>query len=291
MSEDTELALAREFLAAHPADAARVLERHPITAASELLAALAATESAPLVDQVAPTTAAECLAAMPAASAGAILAELSLDVAATLLRRLPAEVAQRVLDHAPEPVLAAALRMIVAFPEGTAGALLDPTVLAIPSDVDAREALDRVLRDARHTLYYVYAVDRAHRLVGVLSLRELMQAPRERPLAEVLHPDVECLRSGADVGEIVAHPGWREHHALPVVDEAGTFLGVMRYRTLRRLERSGGDGEQRSPALDAAVSLGELYWYALSSLLEGMGTAAARRAPAPPPGEGSARER
>ncbi len=291
MSEETELALARDFITAHPADAARIVERHPAGEASELLAALPPAESAPLLDQLAPTTAAECLAAMPAAQAAGMLTELPIDSAATLLRRLPQDVAQRILEAASEPVLAAALRMILAYPEGTAGALLDPTVLAVPSDVDAREALDRVLREARYTLYYVYAVDRSRRLVGVLSLRELMLAPPERLLAEVAHPDVECLRSSADVAEIVAHPGWREHHALPVIDEAGTFLGVIRYRTMRRLERSGVDGERRSPALEAAVSLSELYWYALSSLLEGMGTAAGRRAPETTTGEVTGRER
>ncbi len=273
MSDDTELALAREFMWSHPVDAALVVERHPGGESSELLAALPPRESAPLIEQLAPTTAAECLAAMPPRHAGEILSELSIDAAAMLLRRLPTEAAQRVLDAAPEPVLAAALRMLVTYPEGTAGAVLDPTVLAVPSDVDVREALDRVLREARHTLYYVYVVDRSHRLAGVLSLRELMQAKPDVPLAEVMHPDVECLRSRADVGEIVAHPGWREHHALPVVDDEGKFLGAIRYRTLRRLERHGGD--QRSPALAAAVTLSELYWYALSRLLEGVGTAAA----------------
>ena len=290
MSADTELFLARELLASHPADAARVLERHPAAVSSTLLAALSPAESAPVLDQLAPGTATVCLQAMLAGTAGELLAELPIDRAAALLRRLPAEDAQRILDAAPAPVLAAALRMVIAYPEGTAGALLDPTVLAVPSDLDVREALERVLKDPSHTLYYVYVVDRTHRLAGVLSLRELMQAAPDAALTEVMHTALERLRSKAEVAEIVAHPGWRENHALPVVDDAGTFLGAIRYRTLRRLERTG-DPEARSPALEAAMSLGELYWFGLASILEGMAAAAGRRLPKPSVGEVSARER
>ncbi|OLC57053.1 MAG: hypothetical protein AUH85_04335 [Chloroflexi bacterium 13_1_40CM_4_68_4] len=212
---------------------------------------------------------------MPAAQAADILGELSIDGAATLLRRLPDEAAARILDAAPQRVMTGALRMIIAYPEDTAGALLDPTVLALPSDVDARDALDRVLRDARYALYYVYAVDRQHRLVGVMSLRELMLAAPEKLLADIMHRDVERVRSTAGIGEIVAHPGWREHHALPVVEDSGTFLGVIRYGTLRRLEHAGTGLERRSPALDAAVSLSELYWHGVSALIDGVAAVAA----------------
>lgn len=277
MKDESELALAREFISAHPGDAARVVERHPVPEAAEVLAGLAPEESALVLDQMAPATAAECLAAMPPWSAGEVLARLPIDRAAALLRRLPAKVAQRLLDEAPTPVLTTALRMLVAYPEGTAGALVDPTVLAVPSEMRARDALETVVREASHALYYVFAVDRAHRLVGVLSLRELMLAAPEASLADAMHTDVECLRSSAEVAEILGHPGWREHHALPVVDEGGKFLGALRYRTLRRLERAGAEENGRSPALAAAISLGELYWFGLSSVLEGMATAIRRR--------------
>lgn len=277
MKDESELALAREFIAAHPDDAARVVERHPVPEASELLAGLPPEESGLVLEQMAPATAAECLAAMPPTNAGEVLARLSIDRAAGLLRRLPSDVAQRLLDQAPAPVLAAALRMLVAHPEGSAGALVDPTVLAVPSEMRARDALETVVREASHALYYVYAVDRAHRLVGVLTLRELMLAPPEAALSEVMHVEVERLRASAELPEIVGHPGWREHHALPVVDEDAKFLGALRYSTLRRLERSGADGNGRSPALEAAISLGELYWFGLSSVLEGMAAAMRRR--------------
>lgn len=277
MKGDTDLALARLFIAAHPADAARVVERHSVSESCELLAELTAAESALVLEQMAAASAAACLGALPAASAGGILAELAIDRAAALLRVVPDEAAKLILDAAPSPVFASALRLLVAYPEGSAGALLDPTALAVPGTVEAKDAVELVLRQASHALHYVYVVDRRNRLVGVLSLRELMLAAPEKPLAAAMHKDISCLRSDADVVEILAHPGWREHHSLPVVDQSGAFLGAIRYRTLRLLERTGSDGALQGSALEAALSLGELYWFGLSRVLEGITTAALSR--------------
>jgi hypothetical protein len=74
-----------------------------------------------------------------------------------------------------------------------------------------------------------------------------------------------ALASRADV---LAHPGWKEVHALPVVDEQGAYLGALRYRTLRRLEeellhRPGEDG-------DATAALGQLFATAATGLLEAL---------------------
>lgn len=277
MNGDTDLALARIFIVAHPADVARVVERHSLSESCELLAALPAAESALVLEQMAAASAAACLAALPASSAGGILAEIAIDRAAALLRVVPDEAAKLILDAAPSPVFAAALRMLVAYPEGSAGALLDPTALAVPGTVEAKDAVELVLRQASHALHYVYVVDRGNRLVGVLSLRELMLAAPEKTLAAAMHKDISCLRSDADVVEILAHPGWREHHSLPVVDQSGAFLGAIRYRTLRLLERTGSDGALQGSALEAALSLGELYWFGLSRVLEGITTAALTR--------------
>jgi len=163
--------------------------------------------------------------------------------------------------------MAERLNLLLRYPEGTAGALMDPRALALPQDIPVGEALARVRHAARDVLYYLYVVDRAQVLVGVLNLRELMLAPRKAEVASVMRPHVARLSARADRASILAHPGWREFHALPVVDDAGLFLGVIRYETVRRLEEDRGSAGQSANALTTVLTLGELCWRGMSLVL------------------------
>ena len=269
--------LGQEFLRAHPDDAARVLERFDPRESAQLLGSLPAIGAAAIVGHMVLPSAAACLAALDEDRAAAFLAEMSIDQAAALLRRVPPENAERIIERAPRSVVTAALRMLVAYPEGTAGSLVDPTILSLPVDLSCAEALERVRREPTHAIYYVYVVDRDQHLVGVLNLRELMLADGDAPLARAMHTTIARVRSDAGEEEILAHLGWREYHALPVVDADGRLIGAIRYETLRRLEEGQTSATNPNPLLSTAMSLGELYWFSLRGILTGVGDLAARR--------------
>ena len=269
--------LGLEFLRTHPEDAARVLERFAPAESASLLAASPSIVAAAIVEHMVLTSAAACIAAMNDERAAEVLGEMSLDQAAALLRRVPTDLAERIIERAPRNVVTAALRMLVAYPEGTAGALVDPTILTLPVDLSCAEALDRVRREPKNAIYYLYVVDREQRLVGVLNLRELMLAEGTQPLAKAMHSTVARLRSDAGEDEILAHPGWREYHALPVVDENGRFVGAIRYETLRRLEQGRSDVVAINPLVATAMSFGEMYWFSLRGVIAGVGDLATRR--------------
>ena len=277
MGTTAEDRLGLEFLRTHPEDAARVLERFDPAEAAAQLAAVPALVAATAVEHMVLSSAVAVIAALEPERAAALLAETSIDQSAALLRRVPPPVAERIIERAPRNVVTAALRMLVEFPEGTAGALIDPTILSLPVDLTCAEALERVRREPRHAIYYVYVVDRERRLVGVLNLRELMLADGSRPLAGAMHSTVSRLRANAAEDEILAHPGWREYHALPVVDADGHLLGAIRYETLRRLESGRTSASAPNPLLATAMSLGELYWFSLRTVLGEMADAAAAR--------------
>lgn len=276
------------FADAHPADAARTLGALPPADVAALfeedrrLAALA-------LDAMIPTAAADCLAAMRISAAADAIVALRTDRAADLMRRLSGETAAALLDALPSGQ-AAPLRTLLRFAEGTAGALLDPRALALPEDVTVGEGTRRLRKSAGDMLYYLYVVDAGRRLTGVLDVRELLTAPHDVPLSAVMRTSVARLRASADREAILAHPGWRRVHALPVVDEDGVLLGAIRYQTLRRIEEERMERDGGSEPLATARALGELYWLGLTGMLEGLAASAVRTdAPRParePPPEG-----
>lgn len=272
---DLESRLAVGILESRPAEAARTLERLPAPDVAGFLDALEARPSARVLGQMQPEAAAGVLARMPAEHAVRIVEQLGVDAGALRLRRLEASVRDAILDALPVR-RSRALRSLLRFPERTAGALMDPDVLALPADLTAGDAVERVREAASNARYNLYVVDRDHRLVGVVNLRELLLADSSDLLGGIMRTHVHRLAALSDRRAILAHPGWREVHALPVVDEGGVYLGALRYRTLRRLEE-----ELRGPAPDTgatARALGDLFRTGASAMVEAVASTPSRGA-------------
>ncbi len=185
------------------------------------------------------------------------------------------ELRERLLK-ALEPTAAEALRTLLSYPENTAGALMDPYLVTLPEDITVGEALKRSKASAQGILYYLYVTDRQRKLVGVTTLRELMRAASTDTVALVMHRDVAHLSASMHSEDIVRSPHWRDYHALPVVDEKGLFLGVIRYETLHRLQDELAQTTRAGGALDTVLALGELYWLGLAGMLRGAAPETAR---------------
>jgi len=266
---ETDWLLSQAFLEFHPRESAVILERLPVGEAAAFLEQTPARLAAGVLQQMAPLSASGCLAHLAPAPAVAVLTALPLNAAAGLLRRLNVDLRDRTLVHAPAG-FAISVQRLLQYPEGTAGALMEPRALALSSDLRVSEARTRVRRALHSLLYYVYVVDREQRLIGVLNLRELMLAAPKTMLSSAMRPHVVRLSVREDLTSILTHPGWRDFHVLPVVDDSGTFVGVIRHGTLPRLEDAAG--KPASQAISTMLSLGELCWIGLTGVLAGVAT-------------------
>jgi Mg/Co/Ni transporter MgtE len=160
-----------------------------------------------------------------------------------------------------------ALRRALRYPEGTAGALMDAGVMALPDDITTTDARVRIRREAAEALHYVYVVDRGGRLVGVVGLSELLRTSRRTAIRAAMRQEVERLQVWMLTAAVRAHAAWGSFHALPVVDEKDRLVGVLRYRTLKRLEREV-DTRSAPPASVATAAMGELFQLGLAGLVE-----------------------
>lgn len=261
-----EEALCETYMNGHPADAARVLERLPAADVAAVFDTVRPAVVAEVVGRMVPSACAECLVQLTHERAARVVEALPADVAAAVLRRLDSAVRAALLDALGDA--ARPLRRLLDYRDGTAASMMDPHALALPDDVTVGDALARVERAARHMLYYLYVVNREGTLVGVLDVAELMQAKPTVRLAAVMHQPVAAVPASAERGALLAHPGWVEYHALPVVDDQGRLLGAVRYQTFRRLEAADSD---RAPGpLVTVMALGELYWLGASGFLKGL---------------------
>ncbi len=157
-----------------------------------------------------------------------LIEKMSHDDRADLLRRLPEPVAEgllRLVDEADRRDIA----HLVKYDENTAGALMTTDYAWLPANITVGEALERLRLQAPNTetIYYVYVVDEQRRLRGVVSLRDLILAPRRALLADVLETTVVSVRD-TDDREKVAHDfGEYDLLAMPVVDGEGRLVGII----------------------------------------------------------------
>ncbi|MCA1732604.1 MAG: CBS domain-containing protein [Acidobacteria bacterium] len=272
-----ETQLARAFLEEHPREAARALERMPPAERAAVVRAVPA-EAGDALGEMTASVAAECLALLDADEAAPALNRLAPDVAVTMLRRMPPGTAERLITGLPASSQDS-MRRALRYPEGTAGALMDPLVFSVPDDITVSEARVRLRREARGLLYYIYVVDRRGALAGVLDIPELMRARARDPISSVMNAPVEHVPAWTPAAAVTAHPAWRNFHALPVSDETDRFAGAIRYQTLRRLEHEAGTAG--APAGVTVTALGELFHLGFAGLVEGVAGAATRASGSP----------
>lgn len=121
------------------------------------------------------------------------------------------------------------LRRLAALPEGTVGAIMTSDYATLRPDMTAPQALDALRRQASdvETVYYAYVVDAAHKLVGVVSLRDLLLARSLQTVAEVMAPDPVNIQVDGEQEDAAALIARYDLLALPVVDAAGRMVGIV----------------------------------------------------------------
>lgn len=249
--------LAQSYLARHPVEGALLLETLPVDDVAPVITGLDAPVAAGVVHAMASGVAGPLLTEIEPATAAAILGKLPLEVAAALLRQAPDATRDRLVAAMP-PERAEELQAVIAWPRHTVGAIMDPRAIALPGDLTVEAALDRVKHEARRALYNLYVTDRDGILIGVLNLQELLHARGASRLETVAGAATHRLPVNADHRHVLEHPGWRQVTSLPVVDASGRFLGAVRYRALRRLERDLLDPDRVTDDL-ASGALGALF--------------------------------
>ena len=212
----------------HPADLADIIDQLAPKDRAGVLASLDDEAAADVFEEMEPETQVEVLEDLDPARAADILEEMSPDDAADLVADLSDESREEILalmerDEAEE------LGELLAYPEDTAGGMMTTEFITLSASYTCAQAIDRLreMEPDAETIYYVYVVDADDRLVGVLSLRDLIVAKPATPIAEVMIPEpvtVGVLADEDEVAEIVAHYNLL---AVPVIDASAHLVGIV----------------------------------------------------------------
>jgi len=115
------------------------------------------------------------------------------------------------------------------WPEGSIGRLMEPAPAVFTADVTVGEVIATLRPKVSHTLVtYVFVVDAAGHLAGIVAFRELVFARPDQKLAEIMLPRPFALQPQLDVLEAMREVVRRHYPVYPVCDADGRLVGVVR---------------------------------------------------------------
>ena len=231
---ETELTKARKravytkLAQLHPADIADIMEDLNPSERAAILNGLETEMAVEALTETDPEVQAGVIQMLEPEKASDLLEMMEPDEAADILGDLPQAKVRELLEEM-EPTEAEDVAELLEHEEDTAGGLMTNTYVAIRPETTVGEALEklRAVAEEVETIYYLYVTEPGGRLVGVLSLRELMLARSEQHLHEIMVTQVITARPEAPIREVAETLSKYNLVSLPVVDVDGRLEGIV----------------------------------------------------------------
>jgi magnesium transporter len=212
----------------HPADIADIVEQLNPQQAQEVIESLDAETAADTIAEAETNVQVQLMQQLDTETATDILEQMEPDEAADLLDELPEARSDELLQQM-EPEDARDVKELMAYDHDTAGGLMTTELVAIHADLTCEQTIQRLreLAPKAETIYYVYVVDNEERLVGVLSLRDLVIAPPETHVSDIMVSNVIHVYVEDHADDVAQVIGRYNLLAVPVVNEDERLLGII----------------------------------------------------------------
>ena len=156
------------------------------------------------------------------------IAALDSDDALSLISTLE-ETKQRRVLHAISNALRSILEEGLAFPEDSAGRLMQREFVAVPTFWKVGEVIDflRESDDLPDDFYDVFVVDPRHRLIGYVALNRILRTKRPVPVRDIMVDDFVSVPVEMDQEEVAYVFSQQDLVSAPVVDDSDRLIGVI----------------------------------------------------------------
>lgn len=214
----------------HPADIAERLENSglPPLEIIETLVQIGNHKALEAFEQLTLATQEACLEAGNTRTMLKFIENMEPDDRVDLLKQVDNEIREAIM-----PLIAQAerneIRRLWNYEEGTAGAVMTTEYAKLSGETSVRDALEilRLQAPNKETIYYVYITDADRRLLGMVSLRDLIMSKPQTLLKDIMQTSVISVHHTLDVESAAAQIQKYDFLAIPVVDREERLLGII----------------------------------------------------------------
>jgi CBS domain-containing protein/sporulation protein YlmC with PRC-barrel domain len=221
----------RKLSGIHPSDLADILEELDKHERSYVFHTLDVETQADALEEVNPETKLSLIDDLSDERASDVIEEMEPDEAVDLLLDLPEEKKKELIQRM-EKDTRIELEELLKFKEGTAGSIMTPDFIACLQTDTAGKAMDifKQSTDPLDNISYVYVKDDQEKLVGMVTLRDLILNQPESPVNSFMNRRLVKLKIDDSVREVAETFKKYKFLALPVVDEQDHMKGIITLR-------------------------------------------------------------
>ena len=214
----------------------------------ELIAMLAPQAAAELIEEAPAELAVAMIEGLESGVAAKIMEELHSDTQADIVQDLEPESSEAILAEM-ESESAENLRRLSQYAPNTAGGLMELEAFTFGIDETVGAVLNRLIEGddsfERYRGQHPYVLDESGKLIGVVSLRDMLRSRRAVKLADILHEPISVLPETSQE-TLVDLFDENPFLGIPVVDDSGVLLGVVSRIELAEAELERAEHESLS---------------------------------------------
>jgi magnesium transporter len=254
------------FLQEHPKDAARTLEQFDPASLAGYLESVPAKTAASVIKYMVPSIATECLKLMALEKSAQIVMQLGVERGSLLLRRMKDSVRDQFI-HAMSPVFSNMTRLVLRYPEGTVGQVMNPNVFSVHQNLTVNEVINVIKNSAQLWHNEIFITDDRQQLAGIVDVRQLLTSEGNQSMKLIMKPPGESIPARASLDSVKNKPEWQYMENFPVIDHMGIFIGVLNRAAVHEAMSSNELPDRQEDFTGTAMAVAELFWDVCADLL------------------------
>ncbi len=219
--------LIRKLADVHYADIAEIAESLSIDDAVYLVKLLDSEKTADALAEIDEDFREKILVQLSAKEIAEEIEELDTDDAADLIAELPEERQEKVMSEISDSEHLKDIRELLTYEENTAGALMAKELVKVQEDLSVLKCVNEMRAQAEYVtrVHSIYVVNTKNKLIGRLSLKDLLTANSKAKVKDIYIPKVDFVDVGEDVEEVAKIMSKYDLEAIPVVNNKQELLG------------------------------------------------------------------
>ena len=227
INSKNDVALFRLFSEVHYADIAEVLEELDFEQAIYIIKLLDSEKTSEILTELDEDIREKILENLSAKEIAEEVEEMDTDDAADIIGELSEERQERVISALEDDELAADIKELLSYEEDSAGSLMAKELVKVYETWTVAGCMRRIRGQAKEVtrVHSIYVVDKEDKLVGRLSLKDLIIAKSDQKIADISKPKVDFVNVNEDDEEVAKIMAKYDLEAIPVVDDNHVLLG------------------------------------------------------------------
>ncbi len=158
----------------------------------------------------------------------AVIDDMFLDDTVDMIEEMPANVVKRILKNS-DPENRKQINELLEYPDDSAGSIMTTEYVSFSASTTIEAAFEKIRRTGlnKETIYTCYVTDRKKRLVGVVTVKDMLLAEKSHIIADVMDSNAITVETLEDKEQVALKFSKYDFLALPVIDKEGCLVGIV----------------------------------------------------------------